>query len=159
VVTTLRSSVRMYVFFVYNNFFLIACFINSSPEVTFQIALVNCEFWTKYVCHLDWYRLGFKYLISDSPGRKSSVKRKKGVDFGEGNIRQLIYGKRSKGKTVMAIILQTWIPHIIKLLLQSLELRYSCVSCCKIVLGYWTLFAQSESKHLDNPSFKIISNS
>jgi hypothetical protein len=30
----------MYVFFIYNNFFLLACFVNSSPEVTFGIALV-----------------------------------------------------------------------------------------------------------------------
>jgi hypothetical protein len=39
-VTTLRSSLSMDVFFVYNKFvFLIACFVNSSPEVTLQIAL------------------------------------------------------------------------------------------------------------------------
>jgi hypothetical protein len=45
VVTTFRSSLSMYVFFVYNNiFFLIACFVNSSPEVTFQIALVYWMF-------------------------------------------------------------------------------------------------------------------
>jgi hypothetical protein len=30
----------MHVFFVYNIFFLIACFVNSSPEVTFRIALI-----------------------------------------------------------------------------------------------------------------------
>jgi hypothetical protein len=42
-VTTLRTSLSMYalyVFFVYNNLFLIACFVNSSQEVTFIIALV-----------------------------------------------------------------------------------------------------------------------
>jgi hypothetical protein len=36
-VTTLRS---MYVFSVYNKFFLVACFVNSSPEITFQISVV-----------------------------------------------------------------------------------------------------------------------
>jgi hypothetical protein len=41
-VTTLRSSVSTYLFSVYNAiFFLIACFFNSSPEVTFRIALVQ----------------------------------------------------------------------------------------------------------------------
>jgi hypothetical protein len=30
----------MYVFFVHNNFFLVACFVSSSREVTFRIALV-----------------------------------------------------------------------------------------------------------------------
>jgi hypothetical protein len=39
-VTTSRSSLSMYVFFVYKNFFLIACFINSTPEVTFRTAVV-----------------------------------------------------------------------------------------------------------------------
>jgi hypothetical protein len=39
VVTALRSSLNMYAFFVYNPFFLIACFVNSSLEVTFRIAL------------------------------------------------------------------------------------------------------------------------
>jgi hypothetical protein len=40
-VTTLRSSFSIYIFFVYNKiFFHIACFVNSSPEVTFQIVLV-----------------------------------------------------------------------------------------------------------------------
>jgi hypothetical protein len=29
------------VYFVYNNFFLTACFVSSSPEVTFQIALTK----------------------------------------------------------------------------------------------------------------------
>jgi hypothetical protein len=38
VATTLRSSLSMHVFFVI--FFLIACFVNSSSEVTFRIALV-----------------------------------------------------------------------------------------------------------------------
>jgi hypothetical protein len=37
-VTTLRSSLSMYVFLY--TFFLIACSANSSPEITFQIALV-----------------------------------------------------------------------------------------------------------------------
>jgi hypothetical protein len=36
-----RSSVRTYVFFVYNKFFLVTCFVNSLPEVIFPIALVN----------------------------------------------------------------------------------------------------------------------
>jgi hypothetical protein len=40
--TTMRSSLSMYVFFVNNIFFLTACFVNSSPEVTFRIALVCC---------------------------------------------------------------------------------------------------------------------
>jgi hypothetical protein len=41
VVTTLRSSLSMYVFFVYNNYFpLPACFVDSSLEVTFRKALV-----------------------------------------------------------------------------------------------------------------------
>jgi hypothetical protein len=41
-VTTLRSSLSMYVFFfVYNIISLMACFVNSSLEVTFQIALVK----------------------------------------------------------------------------------------------------------------------
>jgi hypothetical protein len=44
VVTTLRSSLSIYVFFVYNNFFLISCIANSSPEVTFQIALVYIKY-------------------------------------------------------------------------------------------------------------------
>jgi hypothetical protein len=39
-VTTLRSSLSMYIFFVYNNYFLTACFVNSSPKVTFRIAIV-----------------------------------------------------------------------------------------------------------------------
>jgi hypothetical protein len=36
-VTTLRSSLSIYIFFLYNTgfFFLVACFVNSSPEVTF----------------------------------------------------------------------------------------------------------------------------
>jgi hypothetical protein len=38
--TMLRCSLSTYVFFVYNILFLIACFVNSSSEVTFQIALV-----------------------------------------------------------------------------------------------------------------------
>jgi hypothetical protein len=40
-VTTLRSSLSVNVFFVYNNFFLIACFVNSTLEVPFQISLVQ----------------------------------------------------------------------------------------------------------------------
>jgi hypothetical protein len=41
VVTTLRSSWSMYVFLIRNKcFFLVVCFVNSSPEVTFRIALV-----------------------------------------------------------------------------------------------------------------------
>jgi hypothetical protein len=39
-VTTLRSSLSMYIF-VYNNFFLISCFFNSSSVVTFRITLVS----------------------------------------------------------------------------------------------------------------------
>jgi hypothetical protein len=38
-VTMLRSSLSMYVFLVNNNFFLIACFVNSSPEAALRIAL------------------------------------------------------------------------------------------------------------------------
>jgi hypothetical protein len=51
-VTMLRSSLRMYVFFVYNFFFLIACFVNSSLEVTFRIALVDDHpFWVCITLH------------------------------------------------------------------------------------------------------------
>jgi hypothetical protein len=39
-VTTLKSSISIYICFVYNNFFVIACFVNSSPKVAFWIALV-----------------------------------------------------------------------------------------------------------------------
>jgi hypothetical protein len=40
-VTTLRSSLSVYLVFVYNTiFYLIACFVKSSPEVTFRIVLV-----------------------------------------------------------------------------------------------------------------------
>jgi hypothetical protein len=39
-VTTWKNSLSMYVFFIYNNFFRIVCFVNISPEVTFRIALV-----------------------------------------------------------------------------------------------------------------------
>jgi hypothetical protein len=47
--TILRSSLHTYVYFVYNIFFLNACFINSSVEVTFQIALVYyVSRWTHY---------------------------------------------------------------------------------------------------------------
>jgi hypothetical protein len=36
-VTMFRSSLSMYVFFVHNKFcFLVACFVNSSPEDTFE---------------------------------------------------------------------------------------------------------------------------
>jgi hypothetical protein len=42
-VTTLWSSLSMYVFFVYNNFFVIACFVNSLPVGTFGIALVGAR--------------------------------------------------------------------------------------------------------------------
>jgi hypothetical protein len=38
--TKLGSSLSMYEFFVYGTFFLIAYFVNSSLEATFQIALV-----------------------------------------------------------------------------------------------------------------------
>jgi hypothetical protein len=40
-VTMLRSSLSMHVFFVYNTFFPIACFVNCSPEVIFRTALVS----------------------------------------------------------------------------------------------------------------------
>jgi hypothetical protein len=40
VVTMSRSSLSIYIFFVHNNFFLIACFVNSSLEVTFRISYV-----------------------------------------------------------------------------------------------------------------------
>jgi hypothetical protein len=36
----LKSSLSMYVFFVYKHFFLISCFVNSLLEVTFWIALI-----------------------------------------------------------------------------------------------------------------------
>jgi hypothetical protein len=39
-VTTLRSNLSIYVFSVYNKNILIACFVNSSPEVIFPTALV-----------------------------------------------------------------------------------------------------------------------
>jgi hypothetical protein len=42
VVTMLWSSLSMYVIFHIIIFFLIACFVNSSPDVTFRIALVCC---------------------------------------------------------------------------------------------------------------------
>jgi hypothetical protein len=39
-VTTLRSSLSMYVFFVYNSFsFLVDCLVNNSSKVTFPISL------------------------------------------------------------------------------------------------------------------------
>jgi hypothetical protein len=41
IVTMLRSSLNMHVFFVYNKtFLLIVCFVNNSPEVTFWTALL-----------------------------------------------------------------------------------------------------------------------
>jgi hypothetical protein len=47
-VTMLSSSLSVYVFFIYNNFF--HCFVNSSPEVTFQIALIILvTFWLKNI--------------------------------------------------------------------------------------------------------------
>jgi hypothetical protein len=51
-VTMLRSSVSMYVFFVHNKFFLIACFGDSSLEVTFRIALVHMYTTLANVCKL-----------------------------------------------------------------------------------------------------------
>jgi hypothetical protein len=40
--TTLRRNLSMQVFFIYNHvFFFVACFVHSSPEVIFRIALVN----------------------------------------------------------------------------------------------------------------------
>jgi hypothetical protein len=59
-VTVLRSSLSMYVFFfVHNKFcFLIACFVNSSPEDTFRIALIRWHCQPKssqsvpMVCHI-----------------------------------------------------------------------------------------------------------
>jgi hypothetical protein len=41
VVTMFRSSLSMYVFLYIIIFFLIACFVNSSAEVTFRIALLQ----------------------------------------------------------------------------------------------------------------------
>jgi hypothetical protein len=38
--TMLRSSLSIYAFLYTIHFFLIACFVNSSPEVTFRVALV-----------------------------------------------------------------------------------------------------------------------
>jgi hypothetical protein len=40
-VTMLRSTLSIYVFFVNNIFFLIACFVNRSPEAIFRIALLR----------------------------------------------------------------------------------------------------------------------
>jgi hypothetical protein len=40
-VTMLRSNLSMYVFFVYNNFFLIACFVDNSLDLTFWIDLTH----------------------------------------------------------------------------------------------------------------------
>jgi hypothetical protein len=42
-VTAVKSSLSMYILFVYNIFFLIACFVNTSLEVTFRITLVHVE--------------------------------------------------------------------------------------------------------------------
>jgi hypothetical protein len=43
-VTMLRSSLSMYIFFVYNKiFFIVACFVNSSPKVTSWIALISVD--------------------------------------------------------------------------------------------------------------------
>jgi hypothetical protein len=57
-VPTLIVSLSRYVFFVYNTiFFLVACFVNSSPEVTFQITLV---FWP-FSCHQVLTQ--FSYLL------------------------------------------------------------------------------------------------
>jgi hypothetical protein len=39
-VTTLRISLSMYIFFVYDSFFLVTCIVNNSLDVTFRIALV-----------------------------------------------------------------------------------------------------------------------
>jgi hypothetical protein len=38
--TTLRSSLSLYVFFVHNTFSLVSCFVNSLPEVDLRIDLV-----------------------------------------------------------------------------------------------------------------------
>jgi hypothetical protein len=40
-VTRLRSGLSMYILFVYIILFLVASFVNRSPEVTFRIALVQ----------------------------------------------------------------------------------------------------------------------
>jgi hypothetical protein len=47
-VTTLRSSLSMYVFFVCNHFFSLLLFVSSSPEFTFRISLVSVNY-IKYV--------------------------------------------------------------------------------------------------------------
>jgi hypothetical protein len=48
-VTTLKSSLNMYLFFVYNNFFSHCLFFNSSPEVTFRIALISLGFSNTFI--------------------------------------------------------------------------------------------------------------
>jgi hypothetical protein len=53
VVTTLRSILNMHAFSVCNIFFVVACFANSSLEVTFQIALIlskEYKFWSSLLC-------------------------------------------------------------------------------------------------------------
>jgi hypothetical protein len=50
-VDTLRSSLSMFTLFGYNDFFLIACFVNSSPEgFFFQTALVISK-WQSVLIH------------------------------------------------------------------------------------------------------------
>jgi hypothetical protein len=52
-VTTLRSSCSIYVFSVIIKLlFLIACFDNSSPEITFRIAFLYEKWNCKYICRL-----------------------------------------------------------------------------------------------------------
>lgn len=48
-VTTLRSNLSINVFLAYNYFFLIARFVNSSLEVTFQTALIFIS--PQYITH------------------------------------------------------------------------------------------------------------
>jgi hypothetical protein len=45
VVTTLRCNISKYVHFLDNNFFLIAIFVNSLPEISFRIAVIYRTVW------------------------------------------------------------------------------------------------------------------
>jgi hypothetical protein len=54
VVTTMRSSLCTYVIFLYH-FFLFACFVNSSLEVTLRLALL-------YICGCSYIMTSCYYL-------------------------------------------------------------------------------------------------
>jgi hypothetical protein len=68
-VTTLRSSLSIYILSAYNNFFLLACFVNISPEITFRTALVYFVLWTNFAS-------GERFLITEKlPKPQQSVPR------------------------------------------------------------------------------------